>query len=97
MPPSSAGQAPAPITTEPAGSRENQSRVYVGPRIVAREFSRLFRERHIAVHPAEVRVIAAKFCSVPGRQLADVEAYVLAYADPTGETAARNVDRGGAA
>jgi hypothetical protein len=60
---------------------------------VRREFARLFAERDIATHPAEVRQIAARFCA-SGRPLSDVEAIVIAYADPTGEQAVRNVMRG---
>lgn len=82
-------------TTEPAGSRDT-ARATLHPRIVAREFSRLFREHGIAAHPAEVRTIATKFCATVHNRLEDIETYVLKYADPTGETAVRNVMRGGA-
>jgi hypothetical protein len=60
---------------------------------VRREFARLFAEYDIATHPAEVRGIAERFCAT-GRPLADVEAIVVAYADPTGEKAVRNAMRG---
>lgn len=93
MPPNGAGPWPAQTSiTAPAGSRENESRVFVGPRIVAREFSRLFAKYGITAHPAEVRQVAARFCA-SGRPLEDVETVVISYADPTGETAARHVDR----
>lgn len=86
------GIARNPSTTAPAGSRESQSRALVGPRIVAREFARLFAAHEIVAHPAEVRRLASRFC-MDGHGLADVETCFLAYADPTGERAARNVDR----
>lgn len=85
-------QAATTSFTAPAGSRDNPSRVLPGPRIVAREFARLFQQRGIDAHPGEVRKLALKFCS-SGRPMSDVEAIVIAYADPTGEMAARNVDR----
>lgn len=88
------GSARTPSTTAPAGSRENQSRVFVGPRIVAREFARLFAAHGIAAHPGEVRRLAVRFCA-GGRGLDEVEAFVLSYVDPTGETAVRNLMRGG--
>jgi hypothetical protein len=78
--------------TAPAGSRETESGYVLSPRIVRREFGRLFAEHDIATHPAEVRRLAERFCA-SGRPLTDVESIVIAYADPTGETAARNVDR----
>jgi hypothetical protein len=65
------------------------------PRVVAREFARLFAQREITVHPAEVRALAQRFSASGRSDLADVETIVIAYADPTGETAVRNVMRGG--
>lgn len=62
-------------------------------RVVRAEFARLFEAHGITTHPAEVRSLAARFCA-SGKSLAEVEAVVLAYADPTGETVARKVDRG---
>lgn len=92
---STAGYTPAPTSiTEPAGSRET-SRTELHPRIVAREFARLLREHDIAAHPAEVRQVAQKFVADGHTRIEDVEAIVIAYADPTGETAVRNVMRGG--
>ncbi len=92
--PNPAGQAPAtPSTTAPAGSRGTGSRILLPPRLVAREFARLFRERGMAVHPAEVRQLAARFVADGHERLEDAEAVVITYADHTGETAARQVDR----
>lgn len=86
------GASPGSCTTAPAGSRgQGES---LPPRVVAREFARLFAEHDIATHPADVRRIAAKFCA-GGYELSRVEDFVLAYADPTGERAVRNVMRGG--
>ena len=94
MPPNPAGQSPAtPSTTAPAGSRENRSGILLPPRRVAREFTRLFRERGMAVHPAEVRQLATRFVADGHERLEDAEAWFISYADPTGETAARHVDR----
>lgn len=87
------GVARTPSTTEPAGSRETGGYLLPVGR-VRREFARLFREHDIAAHPAEVRRIATKFCAAGHTRLEDVEGWVLWYADPTGEQAARNVDRG---
>jgi hypothetical protein len=95
MPPDSAGQRPTPSTTAPAGSRGTGSRVLLPPRVVAREFARLFREHGVTAHPAEVRRLASRFVAAGHDRLQDVETYVLAYADPTGETAVRKVMRGG--
>ena len=87
-----ADQAPAtPSTTAPAGSRENRSRILLPHRLVAREFDRLFRGRGMAVHPAKVRQLATRFVADGHERLEDAEAWFIAYADPTGETAVRNV------
>lgn len=93
--PNPAGQAPATSSTAaPAGSRENRSRILLPPRLVAREFDRLFRERGMAVHPAEVRQLATRFVAAGHERLEDTEAWVIGYRDTTGETAVRNVMRG---
>lgn len=84
------GSAPLASNTAPAGSREIESQVMPGPRIVAREFARLFAEHEIAVHPAEIRQLASRFCA-DGRPFYDVETLAIAYADPTGERAVANV------
>ncbi len=96
MLPNPAGQAPAPSTTAPAGSRENRSRILLPTRLVRREFDRLFRARGMAVHPAEVRQLATRFVADGHERLDDAEAVVIWYADKTGETAVRNVTRGSA-
>jgi len=82
-----------PSTTAPAGSRENRSRILLPPRLVAREFARLFRERGMAVHPAEGRQLATRFVADGHERLEDAEGWFIGYADPTGETATRQVDR----
>ncbi len=85
-----------PSTTAPAGSRGTGSRILLPPRLVAREFARLFRERGMAVHPAEVRQLATRFVAAGHERLEDTEAWVIGYRDPTGEAAVRNVMRGAA-
>lgn len=88
-----AGESPAiTSTTAPAGSRD-RNQTGASPRVAAREFARLFAARGIATHPAEVRRIAGRFCA-DGHDLADAEAYAMTWADPTGETAIRNVRNG---
>lgn len=93
MPLESAGQVPALSRTAPAGSRGDRGRTLLPRSVVAREFSRLFVAHEIAAHPVEVRRLASRFVAVGHSDLSEVERYVLAYADPTGEKAARNVDR----
>lgn len=62
--------------------------------VVQREFSRLFAEHGLSPHPAEVRALAQRFVASGRTDLRDVETIVIGYADPTGETAVRNVMRG---
>lgn len=86
------GSARLPSKTEPAGSQEAGPKG-LHPRHVAARFAELFARRAIDVHPREVRRMAARFCASEHARVDDLEAYVLAYADPTGETAVRNVAR----
>ena len=66
-------------------------------RQVAREFARVLGAHGITPRPGLVRRLAHRFIADGFTRPADVDAYVLDYADPTGETAARNVDRDRAA
>lgn len=84
--------AVATSTTEPAGRRDT-SRTMLPRSVVAREFARLFRAHDIAAHAAEVRALASRFVANGHQRLEDVETYVLSYADPTGETAVRQIMR----
>ena len=93
MPLDPAGQWPALSTTEPAGSREN-TRTGLHPRVVAREFDRLFRARGIDTHPALVREMARRWVTEGHERLPD-ENTPLWYPDPTGATAVRHVLWGG--
>lgn len=79
-------------STAPAGSRDEVGTAVPVTRVAA-EFSRLFAEHDIAVHPAEVRTLAQRFVTSGRHRIEDIEAVVIAYADPTGEAAARNVDQ----
>ena len=63
-------------------------------RLVAREFARALIAHGIEPRPAIVRKLAERFVADGWSHPSDVAGYVhLWYADPTGETAAANVDR----
>ena len=64
----------------------------LNPRAVAREFARILAGRRIYPHPAELRRLADDFITSGRRSQRALEQMAISYADPTGETAARNVD-----
>lgn len=63
-----------------------------GSRAIMAEAARALTAAGHAFRPAELRVLVGRFRDAGGRQVAEVEPYVLGYYDPTGEKAVRNVD-----
>lgn len=84
-----------PSTTAPDGIRDHAQSLT--PRAAARVVARVLDAYGIPRHPAEVRHIAARL--VAGEHTEKSATAYLRNAfgvlDPTGETAARNVDRAG--
>lgn len=87
------GSARALSTTEPAGSRESRESGFLHPRIVAREAVKVLADLGLDVRPAAVRVLVSRFIAEGHTTTDDLRSWVIAYADPTGETAVRNVMR----
>jgi hypothetical protein len=56
-------------------------------RVISREFDRVLRVHGFNVTTGLVRVLAQKFLADGFSNPAEVDAYVLWYADPTGEAA----------
>lgn len=79
--------------TSPATERQSQ---YLNPRVVAREVVKVLTANGHEVRPAHVRRLVTGFIRHGYTTTAEIERFVLDYADPTGETAVRNVMRGGA-
>lgn len=65
---------------------------YLSPRVLAREAAKLVAELDLRIAPARIRQLVTSFVR-DGRTDIDFRTWFLAYADPTGEQAARNVDR----
>lgn len=81
-----------PTTTDPATSRATERQAdYLNPRIVAREVVKVLTANGQEVRPSYVRRLVTRFIRHGFTTLSDVERFVLDYADPTGETAVRNV------
>lgn len=68
---------------------------FLSPRIVAREAAKILNARGMEFRPAMLRTLVTRYIDVGHTTTADLEAWVLGYADPTGEAAVRNVMRGG--
>jgi len=79
-------------STSPATSPDMESEDLTNPRVVAREAAKIARAYGWDFSPRDLRVLAARFIGTR-RPASDLEPYMLAYADPTGEAAVRNVLR----
>lgn len=81
---------------DPATSRETERRnQFLSPRIIQREAAKVLSARGLEVRPAALRRLVTRFVEHGHTSLAEVEPFFLGYLDPTGETAVRNVLRGG--
>lgn len=82
----------------PAPNGENAKRAdqFLSPRIVAREAVKILAVKGIEVAPAALRRLVTRFIREGYTSLREVEPFVIAYADPTGEAATARVlrDRG---
>lgn len=82
-------------TIYPATSRATERQdQFLNPRVVAREVAKVLAASGQEVRPASVRRLVTGFIRHGYTTLAEVEGFVLGYADPTGETAVGNVMRG---
>jgi hypothetical protein len=67
--------------------------MFLSPRIVMRRAVKIMTAKGIEIHPAVLRRIVTRFIRQGYTRLADLEPFVMAHADPTGEDAVRNVLR----
>lgn len=70
--------------------REDQ---FLSPRIVAREAVKILAAKGIELRPAALRRLVTRFIREGYTSLREVEPFVIAYADPTGESATAQVMR----
>lgn len=66
---------------------------FLSPKIVAREAAKVLTEMGLDVRPAAVRILAKRFVEAGHTTTAELYDFARGYVDPTGEQAARNVDR----
>lgn len=62
--------------------------------VLARQARRIVEDLNLPISGSRVRKLVARFVR-EGRADIDFRTWFIAYADPTGETAVRNVMRGG--
>lgn len=74
-----------------------RSNSFLSPRIVAREAVKILAARGVEIRPAALRALVTRFIKVGHTTTRELEPYLLHYLDPTGESAVRNVMRGGRA
>ncbi len=68
--------------------REDQ---FLSPRVIAREAVKILAIKGIEIGPSELRRLVTRFVREGHTSLHEIEPFVIAYFDPTGETAVRNV------
>ena len=66
---------------------------HLSPRIVMREAAKVCDDLHLNIRGARLRRLVDQFL-VNGRADIDFRTWFITYADPTGETACRNILRG---
>jgi hypothetical protein len=70
-----------------------RERGFFSPRVVQREAVKILAAKGIDVSPGMLRRLVTRFIREGYTTLAEIEPFILCYADPTGETAVRNVLR----
>jgi hypothetical protein len=84
------GSAPA-TQAFPGANREDRASGFLSRKTVTREAMKVLADLGLDVRPAGVRVLVKRFIEAGHTSTADLRSWVIAYADPTGETAVRNV------
>ncbi len=98
MPPSPAATRPHPQPT-PGANREIAGQgksAYLAEAVIAREAAKVDAALNLGLGGFRLRKLVRRFVR-EGRTDIDFRTWFLCYADPTGETAVRNVLRGGGA
>ena len=91
--------APPPSVTSATHGRnlrangERQTE-FLSPRVLMREAAKVCDDLDLGIRGPRLRSVIDRFVR-EGRSDIDFRTWVIAYADPTGETAVRNVMRGG--
>lgn len=67
---------------------------HLHPKVLAREAAKVAADLDLRMSPARIRLLVRRFVS-EGRSDLDFRTWFIAYADPTGETAVRNVMKAG--
>jgi len=73
--------------------RANGETDFLSPRILMREASKVCDDLHLNIRGARLRTLVDRFLE-HGRADVDFRTWFISYADPTGESAVRNVMRG---
>ena len=66
---------------------------FLSPKIVAREAAKVLADLGLEIRPAAVRILAKRFVEAGHTTTAELHNFARGYVDPTGDQAARNVDR----
>lgn len=89
MSPPTSAQDPSP-NLRANGERQAQ---FLSPRVLMREAAKVCDDLHLNIRGARLRTLIETYVST-GRPDIDFRTWFISYADPTGETAVRNVLRG---
>ncbi len=89
-PPSPSG---ATLATQTGGEKP-ESHAHLSVEILTREARKVMADLDVSLSPARLSRLLRKYIR-QGRSDIDFRTWFISYADPTGETAVRNVSRGG--
>lgn len=82
-----------PVTGPNLRANGERAQEFLSPRVLAREASKVCADLDLRLTPVRIRKLVTLYIQ-EGRTDLDFRTWFLAYADPTGETAVRNVLRG---
>lgn len=83
-------QPSSPLAPQTGGRNQRESSAHLSPQILIREAHKVLADFDFYMSPARVSRMVHRFVS-EGRGDIDFRTWFISYADPTGETAVRNV------
>lgn len=83
---------PRGLATSPnlRANGESGTAEFLSPRVLTREAAKVCGELDLRISPQRIRLAVTRYVR-DGRSDIDFRTWFIAYADPTGETAVRNV------
>lgn len=77
----------------PGANREDRAAGFLSPKTVTREAIKVLADMGSDVRPAVVRRLVRRYIEEGHTTTSELRSWFIAYVDPTGEAAVRNVNR----